>query len=215
MHSLLKNKKAFIFDMDGVIVDNIPYHIEAYKVFLKQFGKDITTEYFQTHLNGRTIQELVMELKPDASKAEIMRLSEEKEQIYRDLYASHLIAIPGLKKFLEQTKADGIKMAVATSAITANADFTLDGLGIRHYFDAVVDSTMVIKGKPDPQIYLKAADLLNISPSECVVFEDALAGIKSAKAAGMDVVGLYTSLTKEELPENLLLKIKDFEEICN
>ncbi|PTB96614.1 HAD family phosphatase [Marivirga lumbricoides] len=213
INKALINKQAFIFDMDGVIVDNINFHIDAYKVFLKQFGKDITTEYFQTHVNGRTIQELIQELKPEAGKEEIMALSEEKEKIYRDLYAKHLSPTPGLEKFLGLAKEQGIKMAVATSAITANADFTLDGLGIRHYFDAVVDSTMVIKGKPDPQIYLKAAKLLNISPSDCVVFEDALAGIKSAKAAGMEVVGLYTSLKKEELPEGLILKIKNFEEI--
>lgn len=213
MQKELLNKKAFIFDMDGVIVDNISFHIDAYKVFLKQFGRDITTEYFQTHLNGRTIQELVKELRPEAGKEEIMALSEEKEKIYRDLYGKHLAPTPGLENFLALAKERGIKMAVATSAITANADFTLDGLGIRHYFDAVVDSTMVIKGKPDPQIYLKAADLLNISPADCIVFEDALAGIKSAKAAEMDVVGLYTSLTEEELPEGLLLKIKNFEEI--
>ncbi|MBK6263564.1 HAD family phosphatase [Marivirga sp. S37H4] len=214
MHPLLKNKKAFIFDMDGVIVDNISYHIDALKEFLKQFGKEITTEYFQTHLNGRTIQELVMELKPGASKAEIMALSEEKEQIYRNLYAAHITPTQGLSDFLQLAKKSGMKMAVATSAITANADFTLDGLNIRHYFDAIVDSTMVIKGKPDPQIYLKASNLLNISPKDCVVFEDALAGIKSAKAAGMDVVGLYTSLKEEELPNDILLKIKNFEEIC-
>jgi len=213
MQNKLKNKKAFIFDMDGVIVDNIPYHIEAYKVFLKQFGKEITTEYFQAHLNGRPIQELIKELRPDASQEEIMALSEEKEKIYRDLYSKELKPTPGLLEFLELAKANRIKMALATSAITTNANFTLDGLGIRHYFDAVVDSTMVTKGKPDPQIYLKSADLLNIFPSDCVVFEDALAGIKSAKAAGMNVVGLYTSLKKEELPDDILLKIKDFKEI--
>ncbi len=213
MKKELSQKKAIIFDMDGVIIDNISFHIEALKIFLKQFGKEITEEYFQTHLNGRTIQEVIAGLKPNAAPAEIMALAEEKEQIYRDLYRAELKATPGLLNFLEQAKKHGLKMAVATSAITANADFTLDGLSIRHFFDAVVDSTMVIKGKPDPQIYLKAAQLLNISPADCVVFEDALAGIESAKAAGMDVVGLYTSLKASELPEGLLFKIKNFEEI--
>lgn len=209
----ISHKKAIIFDMDGVIVDNISYHITALKIFLRKFGKEITDEYFQTHLNGRTIQEVILGLKPDATHGEVMELAEEKEKIYRDLYQADLKATPGLHDFLKQAKEQGLKMAVATSAITANADFTLDGLGIRHYFDAVVDSTMVIKGKPDPQIYLKAAELLNISPSDCVVFEDALAGIESAKAAGMDVVGLYTSLKISELPDGLFLKIKNFEEI--
>ncbi|HET8859743.1 HAD family phosphatase [Marivirga sp.] len=213
MHKAFSNKKAIIFDMDGVIIDNISYHIEALKQFLKQFGKAITEEEFQNHYNGRTIQEVILGLKPNADHKEVMRLAEEKEQIYRDLYSADLAPTPGLMEFLPMAKKAGLKMAVATSAITANADFTLDGLKIRKYFDAVIDSTMVIKGKPDPQIYLKAAEELNISPENCVVLEDALAGIQSAKSAGMDVIGLYTSLKKEELPNGLLLKIKDFHEL--
>ncbi|SMG47354.1 haloacid dehalogenase superfamily, subfamily IA, variant 3 with third motif having DD or ED/beta-phosphoglucomutase family hydrolase [Marivirga sericea] len=213
MHNIFSQKKAIIFDMDGVIVNNISYHIEALKQFLKQFGKEVTEEEFQSHYNGRTIQEVILELKPEADHIEVMNLAEEKEQIYRDLYKAHLAPTPGLEKFLELAQQAGLQMAVATSAITANADFTLDGLNIRKYFSAVIDSTMVIKGKPDPQIYLKAAAELNISPENCVVLEDALAGIQSAKSAGMDVLGLYTSLKKEELPDGLLMKIKDFNEL--
>jgi beta-phosphoglucomutase family hydrolase len=213
MHNIFSHKKAIIFDMDGVIIDNISYHIEALKQFLKQFGKDVTEEEFQNHYNGRTIQEVILGLKPKADHKEVMRLAEEKEKIYRDLYREHLAPTAGLIEFLEVAQNAGIKMAVATSAITANADFTLDGLNIREYFNAVIDSTMVIKGKPDPQIYLKAAEELNISPENCVVLEDAIAGIQSAKSAGMDVIGLYTSLKKEELPDGLLMKIKDFNEL--
>lgn len=199
--------------MDGVIIDNISYHIEALKQFLKQFGKDVTEEEFQNQYNGRTIQEVILGLKPTADHEEVMRLAEEKEKIYRDLYSAYLGPTLGLMEFLPLAKQAGFKMAVATSAITANADFTLDGLNIREYFDAVIDSTMVIKGKPDPQIYLKAAEELNISPQDCVVLEDALAGIKSAQNAGMDVIGLYTSLKKDDLPEGLMMKIKDFREL--
>jgi beta-phosphoglucomutase len=215
MHNIFSSKKAIIFDMDGVIINNISYHIEALKIFLKQFGKEVTNEEFQSHYNGRTIQEVILGLKPKANHIEVMRLAEEKEKIYRDLYSADLAPTPGLLEFLPKAKKAGLKMAVATSAITANADFTLDGLNIREYFDAVIDSTMVIKGKPDPQIYLKAAEELNISPENCVVLEDALAGIQSAKNAGMDVIGLYTSLKKEELPNGLILKIKDFHELNN
>lgn len=213
MHPIFSNKKAIIFDMDGVIVDNISYHIEAFKTFLKQFGEEITDEEFQKHYNGRPIQEIILELKPQANPEEVMLLAEEKEKIYRDLYSADLTPLTGLLEFLELAQQAGIKMAVATSAITTNADFTLDGLNIRKYFDAVIDSTMVIKGKPDPQIYLKAAAELNISPEHCVVFEDALAGIESAQRAGMDVIGVYSSLTKEELPNGLLMKIQDFKEL--
>lgn len=190
-------KKAYIFDMDGVIVDNITYHIQALKQFLAQFGQEVDDEYFQKHLNGRTMQEVVLGLKPDASEEKIMQLTEEKESIYRSLYREHLKPTDGLISFLEEAKHAGIKMAVATSAITSNVEFTLDGLHIRKYFDAIIDSTMVTHGKPHPEIYLKAASTLTCDPQDCLVFEDALAGIESAHNAGIEVVGLATSLNFE------------------
>ncbi|MFQ3212507.1 MAG: beta-phosphoglucomutase [Marivirga sp.] len=207
----LPKKEAFIFDMDGVIVDNISYHIKALKEFLKGFGKEIDDEYFQQHLNGRTMQEVVLSLKPDASKEEVMRLTEEKEALYRSLYKPFLSPTLGLLPFLMAAKKNGIRMAVATSAVTSNATFTLEGLSIREFFDVVVDSTMVTKGKPDPEIYLMAAKELNVAPKDCLVFEDALAGIQSAKNAGMDVVGIASSLSIEQLPGELVASAKDFQ----
>lgn len=209
----LPKKEGYIFDMDGVIVNNISYHIEALKIFLKGFGKEIDDAYFQQHLNGRTMQEVVLSLKPEATVDEVMRLTEEKEAIYRDLYQDHLTPTAGLIKFLEEAKKQGIKMAVATSAVTSNADFTLDGLAIRKYFDFIIDSTMVTKGKPDPEIYRLAAQNLGIKVENCLVFEDALAGIQSAKNAQIEVVGIASSLSIDELPEGLIAKAKDFEDL--
>jgi len=209
----LPKKHAFIFDMDGVIVDNIDFHITALKQFMKQFGKEVDEQYFQEHLNGRTMQEVALSLKPNASPEEIMKLSEEKELIYRNLYREHLKPTPGLLPFLKAAKQANIKMAVATSAITSNVDFTLDGLSIRPYFEAIIDSTMVNKGKPDPEIYVKAAEALQTPVGDCLVFEDALAGIKSAQNARIEVVALATSLAKEELPDSVLMKVKDFSEL--
>jgi len=209
----LPAKKAYIFDMDGVIVDNIEYHIKALKQFLARFGKEVDDEYFQKHLNGRTMQEVVLSLKPEASHDEILELTEEKESLYREIYGKNLAPTSGLISFLEEAKHAGIKMAVATSAITSNVEFTLDGLHIRKYFDAIIDSTMVTKGKPDPEIYIKAAETLSCEPNDCLVFEDALAGIESAHNAGIDVVGLATSLNFKQLPDKVILKTKDFTEL--
>ncbi len=209
----LPKKTAYIFDMDGVIVDNISYHIKALRQFLAQFGQEVDDQYFQEHLNGRTMQEVVIGLKPQATAEEIMQLTEEKESIYRTLYEKHLAPTPGLLEFLQQAKKAGIKMAVATSAITSNVDFTLDGLDIRSYFDAIIDSTMVKKGKPDPEIYTKAAEALGVDAPDCLVFEDALAGIESAQRANIDVVGLATSLSTNELPDSVLHKVKDFTQL--
>lgn len=209
----LPKKTAYIFDMDGVIVDNISYHIKALRQFLAQFGQEVDDQYFQEHLNGRTMQEVVIGLKPQATAEEIMQLTEEKESIYRTLYEKHLAPTAGLLEFLQQAKKAGIKMAVATSAITSNVDFTLDGLDIRSYFDAIIDSTMVKKGKPDPEIYTKAAEALGVDAPDCLVFEDALAGIESAQRANIDVVGLATSLSTNELPDSVLHKVKDFTQL--
>lgn len=206
----LASKKAYIFDMDGVIIDNISFHITALKEFYARFGKTITDEYFQQHINGRTTQELIHDLVDNPSHEQVMELSEEKEVIYRKIYQPHLKATAGLLDFLQDAKSRGIKMAVATSAITSNVDFTLDGLNIRHFFDAIIDSTMVKKGKPDPEIYLKAADSLQTKTADCVVFEDAISGIKAAKNAGIQVVGICTTHTKEELADKVDLTSPDF-----
>ena len=209
----LPHKKAFIFDMDGVIIDNIQYHKQALREFLKAFDLEMDDDYFQKKINGRTMQELVLSLIPDASQERIMELTEKKEALYRDIYQVHLAPTPGLLAFLEQSSSKGIKMAVATSAISANVDFILDGLNIRKYFDFIIDSTMVSKGKPDPEIYANAIKGLGMKPEDCLVFEDALAGIQAGKAAEAAVFGLATSMEPTEFPEGLVGIAKDFQEI--
>ena len=133
------------------------------------------------------------------SRAEVEVLEEEKELIYREFYRDHIKPAPGLLEFLKRLRAQGIKTALATSAGPGNIDFIVDGLGIREQFDAIIGGAEVQKGKPDPEIYLKAADLVGINPSSCWVIEDSLQGIAAGQAAGMRVVGISTSHTAAEL----------------
>lgn len=208
-----KPQFGVLFDMDGVIIDNNIYHIQAWKVFCSKYGMEMTEENYRKNVNGRTASDIITNLfGENVTLIDIKKYSNEKESIYRDLYRPNLAATTGLIAFLEDLKTLGIPMAVGTSAPTENANFILDGLSIRHYFTAVLDENNVTKGKPNPQIYQNASAAINRLPANCVVFEDAVLGIEAGKAAGCKVIGVTTSHRAEELPDTDL-KISDFTEI--
>ena len=194
------NFQAVLFDMDGVVVDNLPYHVDAWLLFCERKGIPLTREIFYRELNGMNSKDTFEWFyKREMSRAEVEVLEDEKELIYRDFYRDHINPAPGLLEFLKTLRAHGIKTALATSAGPGNIDFILDGLGIRDQFDAVIGGAEVRKGKPDPEIYLKAADLVGVEPGLCWVIEDSLQGIAAGQSAGMRVVGISTSHTPAEL----------------
>jgi len=191
---------AALFDMDGVLVDNIKYHVAAWQQLAKQHGYTLTLEQFEKHMNGRVAKDSLEYLfQRPLPPEELTAYAEEKERMYRELYRPHLQPTTGLISFLDNLKAHGVPMAVGTSAPASNVSFTLDGTGIRPYFSAVIDSSMIVNGKPDPEIYLTAAKRLGAEPGQCVVFEDALSGIQAGLRAGMKVVALATTHTPAEL----------------
>ncbi len=186
--------------MNGVIIDDMPFHKPAWQEFARTLGRQIEDAEFNTVLNGRTNREtLEYLLQRPISEGESKQLEFEKEEIYRARYLPYRALLPGLKEFLEELSSNNVPCAVATSAPTENVDFILDGLDIRAYFSSVVDASQITRGKPDPEIYLKAAARLEILPEECVVFEDSLHGISAARSAGMKVIGLTTTHTSSEL----------------
>lgn len=190
---------SVIFDMDGVIVDNGNFHYLAWKEFSKRHQIPFSKERFRKTFFGRINKQVLPILfENDLSKAEIQRLGDEKEQIYREIYKPELKPLTGLVALLDELKENDIPIAAATSASPGNVDFVLNGLNIKHYFTGIVDDSMVTKGKPDPEIYLKTAALLKTNPENCVVFEDSLSGTKAAFDAGAKVIALTTSLKAEE-----------------
>jgi beta-phosphoglucomutase family hydrolase len=192
--------KAVLFDMDGVIVDNLPYHVEAWLLFCERNGIPLTKQVFYKELNGMNSKDTFEWFyKKEMTRAEVEVLEEEKELLYREFYAEHRKPAKGLLTFLHDLRSRGIKTALATSAGPGNIDFIVDGLGIRDQFDAIIGGAEVTKGKPDPEIYLKAAALVGVSPADCIVIEDSLQGIASGQAAGASVVGITTSHTADEL----------------
>ena len=192
--------KAVLFDMDGVIVDNLPYHVDAWLLFCERNGIPLTKEVFYKELNGMNSKDTFEWFyKKEMTRAEVEVLEEEKELLYREFYADHRKPAEGLLTFLTELRSRGIKTALATSAGPGNIDFIVDGLGIRDQFDAIIGGAEVTKGKPDPEIYLKAAALVGVAPEDCWVIEDSLQGIASGLAAGARVVGITTSHTAQEL----------------
>ncbi len=199
--------------MDGVLVDNMRIHAEAFDVFYERHGitdrKDVRKE-----LSGLGNDEIMQCLFTPERLAELggwQALSDEKEAIYRELYAPRIRPAAGLLDFLEALRRSGIVCAVGSSADMRNIRFVFEKCGLASYFQAVVSSEQVSRCKPDPEIYLKAAEALRLRPDECVVFEDARAGIEAGRRAGMKVVALATTLPREELERTTAaLVIDDF-----
>lgn len=196
----MSNEFAVIFDMDGVLVDNFTVHLDAWNLFCKKHHIAITEHELKHHAFGRTNEELLPQFFGKAlTKNEIDQLADDKEQIYRDLYKGKVALIEGLHLFLSNLKAHNIPVAVATSAPAANARFVLNETGTAHLFKSIIDVSMVQKGKPDPEIYTKAAQVLGFEANRCLVFEDSFAGIESATRAGMAVVGVATTHAPDKL----------------
>jgi beta-phosphoglucomutase len=198
---------AFIFDMDGVIIDSTAAHTEAWRRYLA--GHNISIEDIPARMLGRHNDEIVREFFQGypLTERDIIDHGSRKEQVYREVMAPvlHQNLVPGIVDFLE-AHAD-VPAAVATNAERANVQFVLETAGIARYFSAIVNGHQVQRPKPAPDIYLKAAQLLNIAPAHCVVFEDSLTGIQAARAAGTRVVGVTTSVT---VFDGVDLSIRDF-----
>lgn len=203
---------AVVFDMDGVIVDNMEYHKKAWGVFLKKYAPDVELEEFSKHFGKINKDLLRIVFKMEVSEREEALFGEEKEAIYRKIYADHIVPTAGIVDFLGTLKKNEVKTAVATAAPRVNMDFVFEKTGLRDYFDVLIDASEVMKGKPDPEIYLKAAEKLDCLPKRCLVFEDSMPGIQAAQKAGMKVIALATSHPAERL-QSAGRVVKDFTEI--
>ena len=209
----MESVKAVIFDMDGTLVDNIPYHKTAWLNFLKKHNIDLKEHEFHAQNHGTMGEMIIRFFGSNLSIKKIKELGEEKEQIYRDLYKTEVKEIDGLSKLLNHFKTKGIKSAIATMGDPRNISFILDTLKIRRCFHSVTGGHEVSKGKPDPEIFELSLKKLGHNPKECIVIEDSIGGIKSAISARMRVVGISTTHSKEELLDNgCTYVISDFTE---
>ncbi len=186
---------AFIFDMDGTLVDNMSYHFDAWIEYLNELGAHPDPRTFMELTAGKINPEIFrMFLGADMTDEQIAFHAAEKENRYRRLYSPHMRPMPGLVDFLRQARAAGLRLGVATAANWENVEFVLQGIGLRNEFDTIVTADDITRGKPDPEIFLTAAQRLGVPAECCLVFEDSLMGIEAAHRAGMDSVVLTTTI---------------------
>lgn len=191
--------KAVIFDMDGTLVDSIPYHQEAWLTFLRNHGIFLNNESFHAQNHG-TIEEMMFRFfGSNLTESQLLEFSEEKERTYREMYSTQIKEVEGLTNFLELIFFQKVKIGLATMGDQNNIDFTIDSLGIRHFFHSTTGGHEVGKGKPDPEIYELALTKIGVKAKNCLAFEDSIGGVRSAISAGIRVVGITTTHTREEL----------------
>lgn len=207
--------KAFVFDLNGTMIDDMPYHISAWHRISNELGADISMERMKEECYGKN-QEVLERIFPGRfTEEEKNRISWEKEKQYQVEFSPHLRLIKGLGKELEKAKKAGIKMAIGSAAIPFNIDFVIDGLNVRRYFEAIISADDVKKSKPDPETFIQCAQKLGVDPGECLVFEDAPKGVEAAQNAGMDCMVITTLHRKDEFDKyaNIIAFIKDFDAV--
>ena len=193
--------KGAIFDMDGTLVANSPVHIRAFEIFCDRYGvrgwKEKLGQAFG--MGNDDIMRLILPEEIIREKG-MKALGEEKEAIYREVYAPEIRPVRGLVELLEELRRRGIRCAVGSSGCRENVDFVLSNCGITDYFSCIVSGDRVTRCKPDPEIYLLAAEGLHLPSAECLVFEDARVGITAARRAGAGrIVALATTLPRHTL----------------
>ena len=187
--------------MDGVLVNNTRAHVKAFEIFCERYGVEEWQHKLQTAfgMGNDDIMRLILPEEIIREKG-MKALGEEKEAIYREVYAPEIRPVRGLVELLEELRRRGIRCAVGSSGCRENVDFVLSNCGITDYFSCIVSGDRVTRCKPDPEIYLLAAEGLHLPSAECLVFEAARVGITAARRAGAGrIVALATTLPRHTL----------------
>jgi HAD superfamily hydrolase (TIGR01509 family) len=193
---------AALFDWDGVIIDSRAQHEESWERLARETGRALPEGHFLAGF-GRKNDFIIPEILVwTRDLDEIRQLSLRKESLYREVIAERgLHALPGVRRWLDKLRDAQVPCAIASSTQRANIDLSLGMIGLKEFFAAIVSAEDVVKGKPDPQVFLEAAARVQRSPARCVVFEDAHVGIAAARAGGMRVVAVATTHALSELGE--------------
>ena len=204
--------KGFIFDMNGTIINDMPWHIKIWNQMFNELGAGYTLEQTKEELYGKNGEILERIFPGRFTNDEKDALEVEKEKRYQHLYRNEMQLINGLDLFFEKAFEKNIAIGLGTAAIRFNVDFILDGLNIRKYFKGVVAADDVTISKPNPETFLQCASLLNVAPQDCIVFEDSPKGIETALNAGMKSVALTTMHSPEEFAgyDNIICIINDY-----
>ncbi len=193
-----KNIRALLFDLNGTMVHDMPYHTRAWHQIFVSLGVDISYEDTKKECYGKN-EEVIERVMPGAYPLEVRtEMGWKKEALYRKEFEAELGLIPGLQTFLSQYRAQEKRMAIGSAAIRENVDFVLDGCDIRSYFDTIVSADDVTKSKPHPETFLLCAQRLEVDVNQCLVFEDTPKGVECAVNAGMHTAVILTTHEQRE-----------------
>ncbi len=186
-------KKGIIFDMDGTIVDSLPYHYKAWKIFFKENKVENFSEKLKDYKGGGTLDLLTTVLGNNFSKKELKSMVDDKEIIFRDIYKDNVIPIEGFIQMLESIKSQKILVGLASNAIRENVKMILNELKIYNEFESIICGDEVENGKPNPEMFNKTAKIFKLDKKDCLIFEDSIEGLQGAVNSGIDAIGVKSS----------------------
>ena len=191
--------KGIIFDMDGTIVDSLPYHHEAWKIFFNKNQVENFSDKLKDYKGGGTLDLMKAVYGNKYSLKDLKSMSDEKEVIFREIYKGKINPIEGFKKFLIDIKSKHILVGLASNAVRKNVSLIINELNIFNDFDSIICGDEVNNGKPNPEMFNKTINRFNIKKDECLIFEDSLEGVKAANNSGIKVVGISSSTSDKTL----------------
>lgn len=216
--SLMHGKvEAFIFDMDGTMIDSMPWHARSWVEFVARHGLKLDVSDILARTTGRTGTECMRELfERELSDAECQALVHEKEEIYRAMFHDNFTEVAGFTAFAKAAEARGLKVAVGTAGDKGNIEFAMSRLKMDPLPLAIVGGDEGFTGKPTPAIFLEAARRIGVAPERCIVFEDAPFGIEAARRGGMRAVAVCSTHTAAELAgPHVIAAVRDYNELAH
>jgi len=211
----LLTAKGFLFDLNGTMINDMPYHIDAWHKQLVALGSSISLEETKYQCYGKNDELLERVFPGRFSMEEKIKLGNDKEALYRVEFKPYLELIDGLNNFLMIASNQNKLMAIGSAAINENINFVIDNLNIRHHFAAIVSANDVEKSKPHPETFLKCAEKLGLHPNDCIVFEDTPKGVECALNAGMKTIVILGEHEQDEFAhfDNVIECIKEYSQL--
>ena len=192
-------KKGIIFDMDGTIVDSLPYHYKAWKIFFKENKVENFSKKLKDYKGGGTLDLMTAVYGDKYSRKELKIMTDDKEIIFREIYKNNVVPIMGFMDMFELIKSKNILVGLASNAVRKNVKMILSELKIYEEFDSIICGDEVRKGKPDPEMFDETVDRFNLKKEECLIFEDSVEGVSAAVNSKVDVVGITSSSSEKIL----------------
>jgi HAD superfamily hydrolase (TIGR01509 family) len=213
-NAFLSSYKGFIFDIDGTMIDSMKVHLKAWQTIFERHGRKMSLKEVGEAAYGIN-PEIVKRVLGDLPAKEIEDISNEKETLFRDLFDPEEDVVKGFIHFIDELKRNNLPLVIGSAAPPENVSFFMERLGIGHYFEGVVHEDDVTKGKPAPEVFLKASKIINIPIEDCVVFEDSPTGAEASAKAGSQTVAVLTTKSPSDFKDipNVVYFIRDYTEL--